>query len=104
MNIKNQLHRVAKLGITEFESTTNVKDRQTDMLRRLERSKIDPGQYASLADCQSNHCSYKKCLEACWFGTRRRRLQRIPAICHLLQNSAKPLYEGRLVGGMWARP
>ena len=49
MNIKNQLRRVAKIGITEFESTTDVRGLQTDMLRRLERSKIDPGQYA----CQS---------------------------------------------------
>jgi len=104
MNTKNQLRRVAKLGITEFESTTDVRDLQADMLRRLERSKIDPGQYASLADCQSNHCAYKKCLEACWFGTRHRRLDEIPAIYHLLQNSKKPLYEVRFVRGIWARP
>ena len=62
MKIKKQLRRVAKLGITDFETTKDVQDLQTDMLSRLERSKIDPGQYASLADCQSNHCAYKKCL------------------------------------------
>jgi hypothetical protein len=103
MNIEKRPRRLTTLGITDFETTKDVEALQTDMLRRLERS-IDSGQDASLTDCQSNHCAYKKCLEACWFGTRHRRLEEIPAIYHLLQNSKKPLYEVRFVRGMWARP
>ena len=75
MNIEKRLRRLTMLGITDFVTTKDAQALQTDMLRRLERSKIDPGQYASLTDCHSNHCAYKKCLEACWFGTRHRRLQ-----------------------------
>jgi hypothetical protein len=72
MNIEKRLRRLTMLGITDFVTTKDAQALQTDMLSRLKRSKIDPGQYASLTDCQSNHCAYKKCLEACWFGTRQR--------------------------------
>jgi hypothetical protein len=99
VNLEKQLRQLAMLGITDFESTKDVRCLQMDMLRRLERSKIDLGQYASLTYCQSNHCAYKKCLEACWFGTRHRRLEEIPDIYHLLQYSKKPLYKVRFVRG-----
>jgi hypothetical protein len=44
------------------------------------------------------------CIEACWFGTRRRRLQQIPAIYDLLQKSGEPLFDVRLVRAAWTRP
>jgi hypothetical protein len=104
MNVERQLRRIAKLGITDFETPKDVEELQADMLRRLGRSSVDPGQYASLVDCRPNYCAYKKCLEGCWFGSRHRRLKAIPVIYDLLRNSNKPLYEVRFVRGMWARP
>jgi hypothetical protein len=80
MNIEKQLSRIAKLGIKDFETTEEVQKLQTDLLRRLERSSVDPGQYVTLADCGPNYCAHKKCREVCWFGTRRRRLEQIPTI------------------------
>jgi hypothetical protein len=104
MNIEKQLSRIAKLGIKDFETTEEVQKLQTDLLRRLERSSLDPGEYASLADCGPNYCAHKKCREVCWFGSRRRRLEQIPTIYDLLQNSGQPLHEVRVVRGDWTRP
>jgi hypothetical protein len=104
MNIEKQLRRLAKLGITDFETTEDIQKVQTDMLRRLERSSLDPGQYVTFADCGPNYCGHKKCREACWFGTCHRRLQELPAIYDLLKNGNKPLFEVRYTRGMWARP
>ena len=59
MNIEKQLSGIAKLGIKDFESTEEVQMLQTDLLRRLERSSVDPGEYASLADCGPNYCAHK---------------------------------------------
>ena len=80
MNIEKQLRRTAKLGIKDFETTEEVQMLQTDLLRRLERSSVDPGQYVTLADCGPNYCAHKRCREVCWFGTCYRRLQELPAI------------------------
>src|SRR4051812_21876308 len=104
MNMKKRAQQIIKLGIGDFETSKDVAKLQADMLLRLERWTIAPCQYESLVECRPNYCAYKKCLEACWFGSHHRRLKEIPAIHDLLQNSNTPLYEVRFVRGMWARP
>jgi len=104
MNGKQQLRQIAKLGIEDFETLEDVERMQKDMLRRLERSSINPDRYAGLANCRLDYCGRVNCLEACWFGTCRRRLNEIPIIYDLLQNSHKPLYEVRLVRSAWVGP
>ena len=77
---------------------------QKDMLRRLKRSSVDPDHYAGLANCRLDYCGRVNCLEACCFGTCRRRLAAILAIYKLLQKCDPPLYEVRIARGVWARP
>jgi hypothetical protein len=104
MNEREQLARIKKLGVSNFETVKKVRRLQADMLARLEGSSVDPDRYAGLADCRADYCGRVNCLEACWFGTRRRRLNEIPAIYDLLQNSNRPLYEIKFVRGIWVGP
>jgi hypothetical protein len=104
MDTEKQLRRMAKLGITDFETVEDVGRMQKDMLRRLKRSSVDPDRYAGLANCRIDYCGRVNCLEACWFGTCRRRLNEIPIVYDLLQNSHKPLHEVRLVRSTWVGP
>jgi hypothetical protein len=77
---------------------------QANMLERLKRSSVDPGHYVGLADCRLDYCGRLRCAEACWFGNRHRRLREIRAVERLLQPFDGPLYEVRIVRGVWARP
>jgi hypothetical protein len=104
MNEREQLARIKKLRISNFETVKKVQRLQTDMLARLERSSVDPDRYAGLDDCRANYCGRVNCLEACPFGARRRRLNDIPAIYDLLRNSKAPLCEVRFVRGPWVVP
>jgi hypothetical protein len=98
------LKRLAKLGVSNFETIADARQRQADMLRRLEQVGIDAGYYAGLDDCEPNHCGRLKCTEACWFGIRRRRLTEIALVYQLLQQCQAPLYEVRIIRESWQRP
>ena len=100
----SKVHRLAKLGVTDFETVAATERLQNDMLRRLERTLFNAGRLAGLADCDKNHCGRKKCSEVCQFGTRRRRLTEISAVYRLLHKSAGPLCEVRVGRGAWAQP
>lgn len=104
MKEMEHLKQIRKLGIKDFEKIEDVERMQRDLLRRLRRSSVDPDRYAGLGDCRADHCGRVNCLEACWFGSRRRRLNEIPRIHALLQGSEKPLYEVRFVRSTWAGP
>jgi len=104
MKEMEHLKQIRKLGIEDFEGIEDVERMQRDMLHRLKRSSIDPDRYAGLGDCRADYCGRVNCLEACWFGSRRRRLNEIPRIHALLQGSEKPLYEVRLVRSAWVGP
>ena len=97
-----QARRIAKLGVSDFETVAATERLKNDMLRRLERVLFDPGRLAGLAACDQRYCGRKKCAEVCPFGTRRRRLTEIPAVHRLLRKSAGPLYEVRIGRGAWA--
>jgi hypothetical protein len=104
VNEKAQLRRMAKLGVTDFETAEDVERMQKDMLRRLAGSSADPDHYAGLANCRLDYCGRVNCLEACCFGSCRRRLAAIPAIYDLLQKCNTPLFEVRIGRGVWVRP
>jgi hypothetical protein len=103
MNVEKQLRRIAKLGIN-FETLKEVEHVQQDMLGRFEQSSLDPGRFRGLADCEADYCAYKRCLEACWFGTYRRRMKEIQAVHSLLGERDGPFYEVRFIRGSWALP
>jgi hypothetical protein len=100
MTEKAPLGRVAPLRIAAVETAKDVEKLQKDMLRRLKESSVDPDRYAGLADCGPDHCGRVNCLEACWFGTRRRRENEIAAIRRLLQPESETLHEVRAVHGV----
>jgi hypothetical protein len=101
---KRAYRRLLKLGISNFETVSRTRKRQADMLRRVERAGVDPGDYAGLDDCGPNDCGRIKCAEVCWFGSRRRRLEEIPATVELFKNAKPPIHEVRIIRESWQRP
>jgi hypothetical protein len=101
---KSLSKRLAKLGVSNFETVDDARQRQAEMLRRLERAGIDQGYYVGLDDCGPNYCGRLKCAEACWFGTRARRLREIAAVHQLFTQSPGPVYRVSVVRTTWERP
>jgi hypothetical protein len=104
MNIQKRLRRIAKLGITNFETVADIERLQRDLLQRLERSSVDRDRYEGLADCSTSGCGRKDCMEGCFFGAFRRRLQQVPAALRLLENARPPFHEVRVSRALWSRP
>lgn len=104
MNIQKRLSRIAKLGIANFETVADVERLQRDLLRRLERSSIDPDRYKELADCGASGCGRNECMEACFFGTFRRRLRQVPTTLRLLQSAGPPFHMVHVSRALWSRP
>ena len=104
MSEKQRLSRLAKIGASNFEKAEQAQGLQDDLLHRMDRAGIDPGHYVGLDDCGSNYCGRIRCAEACWFGTRTRRMSEIPAVYRLIAKAAGPVHIVRVVRGVWERP
>jgi hypothetical protein len=104
MSNKNQLRKLHKLGITEFETKEDARRRQADLLERLRRAHVDGARYAGLSHCGPSTCGRKHCTDACAFGARRRRVREILAVHHLLKKTGGPVYEVWFTRPAWARP
>lgn len=63
-----------------FESEDEMAELQQDMLELLKGGGVDRDQYDQLAACGSQRCGADQCMEACWFGARRRRLREISPV------------------------
>jgi len=87
-----------------FESEDEMAELQQDMLELLKGSGVDRARYDQLAACGSQDCGADPCMEACWFGTRRRRLREISPVYSLIQHSEGPVYEARTLRSTWSRP
>jgi hypothetical protein len=101
---RRQLRKLARLGISNFESIDKTQQRQTDRIARLEQAHIDSGYTAGFEDCGPYNCGKVKCSEGCAFGTRKRRLEEIIAVHRLMTKVDGPICEVRLIRGVWARP
>ena len=95
---------LAKIGASNFEKAEQAQGLQDDLLHRMDRAGNDPGHYVGLDDCGSNYCGRIRCAEACWFGTRTRRMSEIPAVYRLIAKAAGPVHIVRVVRGVWERP
>src|SRR5712671_4185648 len=86
-----------------MESIEQTQLLQHELLRRLSSTAMHPDRYAGLTSCSQLHCGRTECLEACWSGTRRRRLQELPAVYRLLEQTKEPIHEVRIVFASWTR-
>jgi len=89
---------------TRFESEDDVARLQRELLAILRRSGVHDHLYKQLSACRLHRCGADKCVEACWFGARQRRLGEIPRVYRLLQQTKGPIFEIRLSRATWARP
>ena len=96
---KNQLWRIRKLGIRDFELVDEVKRRQDDLLERLKDNMWFRNRSKALAHCRADHCGSAKCVEVCAFADWRRRLEEIPAAYRLLKEATGPIHEVRVTCG-----
>jgi hypothetical protein len=87
-----------------FETEDEVAQLQQDMLELLKVSGVDRSRYGQLAACGTQDCEAGKCMEACWFGARRRRLREISPVYSLIQQNKRPVYEVHALRSTWARP
>jgi hypothetical protein len=104
MTDSDKIRRITKLGIGDFESTDEVQRRQDDLLERLKPNMWFRNKSKTLVRCTTGHCAGAKCVEVCAFADWRRRLQEIPAAYRLIKKTDGPIYEVRVVRGIWARP
>jgi hypothetical protein len=104
MSIKIKLGKLGRLGIANFETAADVRRLQADLLKGLERAKIERSQYTALADCGPSTCGRKHCTDACAFGARNRRLREILAVDRLLKKTGGPVYEVWFTWRGWERP
>ena len=104
MKIEKQLRRIAKLGVSNFETVEKVERAQADLLERLRASTVKPRWYGDLSRCSATRCGRTRCLEVCCFGTFHRRLQEVPAALCCLQKAGPPFHEVRIIRASWRRP
>ena len=104
MKIAKQLYRIAKLGISNFETVEKVERAQADLLDRLRASPVRSRRYRDLSRCSATRCGTAECTDACCFGTFHRRLQEVPAALRCLQKATPPFYEVRIIRASWRRP
>lgn len=104
MTDKNQIWRIAKLDISDFETPREVQRRQDDLITRLKPNAWFRSKGKELAHCTTDHCGSEKCVEVCAFADRRRRLEEIPGAYRLLKKADGPVHEVRVIRGVWARP
>jgi len=100
---QKKVRRLTKLGIKDFATVAATEQVQIDLLRRLPWTVVKPRQYIGLINCDYDRCGKVQCSEVCPFGTRRRRLNEILAAYRLIKNSKGPVFEVRIVRGVWAR-
>jgi hypothetical protein len=89
---------------TRFESEEEVMELQRELLAILKRTGVHDRLHKRLSDCRLHHCGADKCIEACWFGARRRRLREIPRAYRLMQQTKGPIFEIRISRAAWAKP
>ena len=73
MKIAKQLHRIAKAGISNFETVQKIEQAQADLLDRLRASTETSWRYRGLSHCSATRCGKAECLDACCFGIPRSR-------------------------------
>jgi hypothetical protein len=98
------IEKPGDLAISKFETLKAVKVRQADMLQQLEQNFWLQGLGRSLHRCTAGRCGRDDCVEVCAVADWRRRMSQVPAAIKLITEVGGPVYEVRVVRGLWARP
>lgn len=102
--INDNIRRINKLGISNFETADHVGRRQADLLDRMQSNAWFSRRRGQLQHCTADRCGGDKCAEVCAFGDWRRRLHQIPAAHRLISKTEGPLYEVIVIRGIWGHP
>jgi len=100
---RNVPRRLARLGISKFETKVAARSRQRDMLGCM-KGAFDREEHATLIKCDPTSCRPYGCLEVCQLGARQRRLEAIPKLYRLISGSTGAVYELRVVRESWSQP
>jgi hypothetical protein len=95
---------VTSLPFTAFETEDEVAQLQRELLSFVKRTGALDRLHSQLLACGRHHCGAGKCIEACWFGARQRRLTEVPRVCRLFRQSRRPMFEVLLSRAAWSRP
>jgi hypothetical protein len=87
-----------------FESEDDVARLQHELLKFLKRTGVHDDLCAQVFTCGLHYCGADRCIEACWFGTRQRRLWEISRACRLFCHLGEPVFEVRISRAAWAQP
>jgi hypothetical protein len=89
---------MAQLSIPDFETAAECARRQAAMVGRLEKRGLDVRLFRS---CERRGCFRRRCVDACHFAARRRRLKEIPSAYRLLQACDGHLVDISIVHPTW---
>jgi len=99
------IRRITKLGISNFESAGDIGRVHADLRERLKSNAWFRRLHRRPERCAADSCgNNNRCVEVCAFADWRRRLEEIPVAQRLIQKTDGPVYEVRVVRGIWARP
>jgi hypothetical protein len=101
---REQLRKMTAIGISGFESFSDVQVRQSQMFRRFDRVGIDTSAFDELRHCGPEYCAYARCSAGCHFGTRQLRLKEILSSYERFKKYPGPLHVVHVVHPLWQRP
>lgn len=87
-----------------FESEDDMARLQHGLVAFLKHTGVHDHLYQQLSACGLHCCGADKCIEACWFGARQRRLREIPRVYRLFHHLGEPVFEVRISRAAWAQP
>lgn len=101
---RSQLKQMRKIGISNFESFSDVHTRQQEMFRRFDANDIDTEDFDELRLCEPEYCARTGCNAGCHFGTRKLRFKEILLAYEFFSQLNEPLYMATIVHPLWQRP
>jgi hypothetical protein len=94
---------MAKLGIPDFETLQQYRERQQKMVRRFERA-AELQHYAEWQECEPGFCAPTPCRDGCWFASRDHRYRMITQGHRLLSNQPGDLLFATITHPKWELP
>jgi hypothetical protein len=94
---------MAEVGLPDFETVQQCRERQQKMARRFERAG-DLQHDNAWQECEPKFCAATPCRDGCWFASRRHRYQMITEGHRLLSNQPGDLLFATITHPKWELP